>query len=92
MMLTIIVAALITIFVLSVGGITTTVGAWYQDLRKPSWTPPNWIFAPAWTLILALAAWAGVLAWTQANNSSERWGIALLFGIVVLLVATFGHS
>ena len=85
MMLTIIVAVLITIFVLSVGGITTTVGAWYRDLRKPSWTPPNWIFAPAWTLILALAAWAGVLAWTQANNSSERWGIVLLFGLNIVL-------
>ena len=34
-------------------------GAWYESLRKPSWTPPNWLFPVAWTtlyLCMSLAA------------------------------------
>ena len=41
---------------LGVGGRMTTIGPWYRDLRKPTWNPPNWIFGPAWTAILGLAA------------------------------------
>ena len=82
---TIVVAALITVFVLGAGGLMTSVGAWYESLNKPSWNPPNWVFGPAWTLILGLAAWAGVLGWTQAGDASQRWIIALLFGVNIVL-------
>lgn len=36
-------------------------GGWYAQLRKPLWTPPSWVFGPAWTLLyimMAVAAWA----------------------------------
>ncbi len=35
-------------------------GAWYRTLRKPVWTPPNWMFPIAWTTLyiaMAVAAW-----------------------------------
>jgi translocator protein len=72
MTVAIIVAAIITILVLGVGAVMTTVGPWYRNLRKPAWTPPDWIFGPAWTVILGLAAWAGVLAWTHAPDADGR--------------------
>ncbi len=40
-------------------GMTFPTGPWYLALRKPGWTPPNWLFPIAWTLlyiIIAIAA------------------------------------
>jgi tryptophan-rich sensory protein len=79
MSLPIMVAAAITLLLLLVGGLTTNVGAWYRELRKPSWNPPNWAFGPAWTLILTLAACSGVLAWTHAAGLGDHLLIAGLF-------------
>lgn len=33
-------------------------GAWYAGLRKPGFTPPNWAFPVAWTVIYLLSALA----------------------------------
>jgi tryptophan-rich sensory protein len=83
--LTILTAAVIAVLVLGLGALMTTVGPWYRNLRKPSWNPPDWVFGPAWTLILGLAAWAGVLAWTNAPNAETQWVIALLYAINIVL-------
>ena len=40
-------------------GIIFKPGAWYESLRKPRFTPPNWAFPVAWTTIYLLLAWAG---------------------------------
>lgn len=85
MVLTIAVAVLITAALLAIGALTTEVGAWYRDLRKPPWTPPNWLFGPAWTIILSLAACAGVVAWTHAPASADRVPIGLLFTVNIIL-------
>ena len=34
-------------------------GKWYETLRKPNWTPPNWVFPVAWTSIYILISFAG---------------------------------
>jgi translocator protein len=82
----IVVASILVIVVLAVGGWTTTVGDWYRNLRKPAWNPPNWVFGPAWTAILALAAWSGVLAWTDAvDDGPGRVVIIALFGVNIVL-------
>jgi tryptophan-rich sensory protein len=78
-MLTILVAAVLTLLLLLVGGLTTQVGGWYEEINKPSWTPPNWLFGPAWTVILALAAWAGVLGWSHAHSTAEHARVIVLF-------------
>ena len=85
MTLPIIVAAMTTIFVLGVGGWMTTIGPWYENLIKPTWNPPNWVFGPAWAVILGLAAWSGVLAWTNASDGAERLSIVALFGLNIFL-------
>ena len=67
--------------VAGLGAAVTDLGPWYQELRQPAWKPPDWLFGPAWTLIFALAALAGVEAWRHARAPAERARIILLFAI-----------
>ena len=68
-------------FVAGVGGLLTDVGPWYERLRFPRLRPPNWLFGPAWTLIFALIAIAGVLAWNDAPDESARRALIALFAV-----------
>ena len=61
------------------GGLATEIGPWYFALRKPSWQPPNWAFAPAWTLIFTLTAIAGVRTWRATPDPAERRSLAAQF-------------
>lgn len=42
--------------------------AWFQGLMKPTWSPPGWIFAPAWTLLYILMAIS--LWWVRCNTNA----------------------
>jgi tryptophan-rich sensory protein len=72
-------AALSAIVVAGLGALNTKLGPWYFELRKPSWQPPDWLFGPAWTLIFALAALAGVLYWRHEIVHGRRWQVLAAF-------------
>ena len=44
-------------------------GAWYAGLAKPWWNPPNWVFAPVWTMLYVMIAIAGARAWSAGAGS-----------------------
>lgn len=77
----VLVAAMAAFFVALVGGTVTDLGPWYQSLRKPAWQPPDWLFGPAWTLIFALTALAGLKAWQRAGDRASREWVIGLFAL-----------
>lgn len=50
---------------LAIGGLTMPDG-WYAALAKPGFTPPGWVFGPAWTALYGLIAVAGWRVWMRA--------------------------
>lgn len=56
-------------------------GPWYEALQKPSWTPPNWLFPIAWTVLYAMIAYAGYLTYRAEGIGPAVivWGIGIVF-------------
>ena len=73
------VAALWGLAVAGIGAWLTELSSWYYALRKPGWQPPDWLFGPAWSVILALASLSAFLGWRSAEGSESRNLIAALF-------------
>ena len=54
------VALCLVIGALGASVVATSVDTWYADLAKPSFTPPDRVFGPVWTVLyvlMAIAAW-----------------------------------
>ena len=77
---------LITIGVGAISGFATAsnINAWYTQISKPSFNPPNWIFGPVWTLLYILMGIALFLIWKQPG-SPNRTNALRLFSIQLLL-------
>ncbi|WP_298305389.1 TspO/MBR family protein [uncultured Erythrobacter sp.] len=80
-----IIAALWAIILGGAGGALTEIGEWYRNLKKPSWQPPDWLFGPAWTVILGLSGWSLYLAYSKAQFFPDHILIAALFGVNFVL-------
>jgi translocator protein len=61
-------------------GAAFTTGPWYEALNKPWWTPPNWVFPIAWSILYFMIAIAGWLAWRAGGlgQAVVIWGIGLV--------------
>lgn len=57
-------------------GVLTAPGEWYENLAKPAFNPPNWIFGPVWTVLYLFIAVAGWRVW---NSGHDRLAIRLWF-------------
>ncbi len=59
-------------------------GEWYRALDKPPWTPPGWVFGPAWTLLylsMGVAAW---LVWRERGWQRAALPLAV-YGVQLVL-------
>lgn len=66
-----------------------SVTTWYPTLEKPFFNPPNWLFAPVWTILYILMGIAAGLIWNKIEVEKEAVKKALLFFIVQLLLNLF---
>jgi tryptophan-rich sensory protein len=63
------------------GGALTEIGPWYRQLKKPAWQPPDWLFGPAWTVILGLSGWSFYIGLTEAPTPETLAAVWGLFGV-----------
>jgi benzodiazapine receptor len=70
-----------------IGSIFTTpaIPTWYATLEKPAFTPPSWLFAPAWITLYLLMAVAAFLIWRKGLGE-EGVKSALVIFLVQLVI------
>lgn len=70
----------------TVSGLVTqeSVTTWYPTINKPSFNPPNWIFAPVWTTLYVMMAIAAGLVWDKMETQRETVRKALTFFAIQL--------
>ena len=61
-----------------------SITTWYPTLVKPIFNPPNWIFAPVWTLLYAMMGVAGGIIWNHLETNKEQVKKAFTFFIIQL--------
>ena len=64
----------------------TSITTWYATLVKPSFNPPNWIFAPVWTSLYVMMGIAAGLIWNQIPSQKEAVTKALQFFAIQLVL------
>lgn len=82
----------------------SSVHDWYVKLNKPIFNPPNWLFAPVWTILYILMGVAAGMVWNKGfyhkwvKTALYHFGIQLIlnafwsvifFGLKLPLVALF---
>ena len=82
----ILIAIIICLFVGFLSGFATqsSINDWYITLNKPSFNPPNWIFAPVWTILYILMGVAAGIVWSKGFY--HKWVKTALYHFIFQLI------
>lgn len=78
----------ICLFAGVLGSVFTTpaIPGWYATLIKPSFAPPNWLFAPVWTTLFIMMGISLFLIWqkedVKVKNALYIFGAQLIFNVL----------
>lgn len=73
-----------------IGSLFTTpnIPLWYSTLQKPTFSPPNWLFAPVWTTLFILMGISLYLILQKKNNNKATF----IFTIQLILNIAWSFS
>jgi tryptophan-rich sensory protein len=79
-----------TFFITFPAGFVTraAIDTWYDNLVKPAFNPPNWIFGPVWTLLYVMMSVAVWLAYKKSKHSNK---ILAIYFIHLLINASWSY-
>lgn len=88
------IAVIICLLIGFLSGFATqsSVDTWYATLNKPSFNPPNWIFAPVWTFLYITMGISAGLVWAKGfyhiwvKTALYYFGFQLLFNALWSIV------
>ena len=63
-----------------------SIETWYPMIKKPVFNPPNWVFAPVWTLLFILMGISSGLIWNQMAVKMPLVKKGMLFFIIQLIL------
>jgi tryptophan-rich sensory protein len=63
------------------------IAGWYAALRKPSLTPPDWVFAPVWIALYTSMGVAVYWVWSKGWKEKQVRQALILFGVQLILNA-----
>ena len=67
------------------------IPTWYASLKKPSFSPPNWLFGPAWITLYTLMGISLYLVWTKGKKNKEMENTMLIFGMQLFLNSVWSY-
>ena len=56
---------------------SSNAASFYQQLERPGWAPPAWLFGPVWTVLYALMGVAAWLVWRRRVEVAVRRPLVL---------------
>lgn len=86
-LLKLVISVIISQFAGLVGSIFTTpaIPSWYAGLNKPSFSPPNWLFAPVWLSLYTLMGISFFLVWREGWEKKSVKRAMILFLVHLVL-------
>lgn len=73
----------------AIGSVFTrsAIPTWYATLVKPPFNPPNWLFAPVWTLLYILMGVSAFLVWRKGLENRQVRAALIIFLVQLILNA-----